>query len=131
MGGHIMEEGSPNHLSSRKPSLAAKNKKKKLDILCWQIFHPCHGKKQEVMVKAFKNLYDKGYRDWQLHLVGGLGREPSSVRFMEDLRKPHGIIPFSFMSTRPEKNWKKYCWLRRYTGMRPDMAKTGRRIPLN
>jgi glycosyltransferase involved in cell wall biosynthesis len=55
-----------------------------------------HGKKQEVMVKAFKNLYDKGYRDWQLHLVGGLGREPSSVRFMEDLRKTSRNYPVFF-----------------------------------
>jgi len=46
-----------------------------------------HGKRQDVLIEAFRKLYDRGFRDWELHLVGGMGTEPSSVRFMNTLKK--------------------------------------------
>lgn len=45
-----------------------------------------HGKKQEVMIEAFKRLCDSGVKDWQLHLAGGLGSEPSSQKYATHLK---------------------------------------------
>jgi len=55
-----------------------------------------HGKKQEVLVEAFKKLYNKGYKDWQLHLVGGVGNEPSSIEFVKYLKKQTAGYPIYF-----------------------------------
>lgn len=63
-----------------------------------------HGKKQEVMIKAFKQLYDLGYKNWQLHLAGGVGNEPSSLEFVNYLEKEAKGYPifFHFNSSRKE-----------------------------
>lgn len=55
-----------------------------------------HGKKQEIMIEAFKQLYDQGFKDWELHLAGGLGNEPTSVEFMEHLKKSAAGYPIFF-----------------------------------
>lgn len=64
------------------------NKIKKEKIICsvGRFFTLGHGKKQEILIKAFKKLYDSGYTNWQLHLVGGLGNEPTSIEFVKKLR---------------------------------------------
>jgi glycosyltransferase involved in cell wall biosynthesis len=57
-----------------------------------------HGKKQEVMIEAFKRLTEAVKKTegrgtasvengLQLHLIGGIGNEPSSIRFIEKLKK--------------------------------------------
>ncbi len=104
-----------------------------------------HGKKQEVMIEAFKQLYDKlnpksetlnpnqipkskiqisnkpenqlsrnqelttndcqlTTNKVQLHLIGGVGSEPSSLRFVEQLKKMANGYPiyFHFNITRKE-----------------------------
>lgn len=45
-----------------------------------------HGKKQEVMIEAFKKLCNKTGKKWELHFVGGLGDEPSSIDFFQKLK---------------------------------------------
>jgi len=45
-----------------------------------------HGKKQEVMINAFKKLIDQGLSNWELHLAGGLGDEPSSQKYASYLQ---------------------------------------------
>ncbi len=55
-----------------------------------------HGKKQEVLIEAFKKLYDKGNRSWELHLVGGLGDEPSSIEFFKYLKENSKGYPIFF-----------------------------------
>lgn len=63
-----------------------------------------HGKKQEVMIRAFKDLYDRGYKNWELHLVGGLGQEPTSIKFADFLKKEAEGYPvfFHFNASRKE-----------------------------
>jgi len=91
-----------------------------------------HGKKQEVMIEAFKQLYDKlnpkskilnpkkivqnskfqissklanqVTNNLQLHLIGGVGNEPSSIRFVEHLKEMTKGYPiyFHFNTTRSE-----------------------------
>lgn len=74
------------------------NQDKKKNWICsvGRFFTLGHGKKQEIMIKAFKELYDKGYKDWQLHLVGGVGKEPSSLRFVEQLKETTKGYPVFF-----------------------------------
>ncbi len=82
------------------------NKYPKKNIICTvgRFFTLGHGKKQEVMVRAFKQIYDKGYKDWELHLVGGVGQEPSSREFVERLVEESNGYPifFHFNASRKE-----------------------------
>jgi len=64
------------------------SKIKKQNKICsvGRFFTLGHGKKQEIMVKAFKELCDNGLEGWELHLAGGLGNEASSQNFMKELK---------------------------------------------
>lgn len=55
-----------------------------------------HGKKQEILIEAFKRIYNKGKRNWELHLVGGLGDEPSSIEFFQYLKDKSKGYPIFF-----------------------------------
>lgn len=55
-----------------------------------------HGKKQEIMIDAFKILSDKTDKKWELHLVGGLGDEPSSIEFFKKLKEMAKKYPIFF-----------------------------------
>ncbi|MDO8610354.1 MAG: glycosyltransferase [bacterium] len=63
-----------------------KIKKEKMICSVGRFFTLGHGKKQEVMIEAFKKIYDSGHTDWQLHLVGGLSNEPSSIELAKKLK---------------------------------------------
>lgn len=64
----------------------SKHKKKNWICSVGRFFTLGHGKKQEVMIEAFKKLYDLGFKDWELHLAGGLGSEQSSIEFFQQLK---------------------------------------------
>lgn len=57
-----------------------------------------HGKKQEMLIETFKKLYDKNRnrKKWELHLVGGLGDEPSSIEFFRYLKDKSKGYPVFF-----------------------------------
>ncbi len=62
-----------------------------------------HGKKQEILIEAFKELYSvlstndpRLTTDLQLHLVGGVGTEPSSIRYIEQLKEMAKGYPIFF-----------------------------------
>lgn len=78
-----------------------------------------HGKKQEILIEAFKLIYDnkilkpgdlkqdfsaekqsfsssRKYANWELHLVGGLGDEPSSLEFFQYLKEKSKGYPIYF-----------------------------------
>jgi len=55
-----------------------------------------HGKKQEIMIRAFKLFYDAGFKSWSLHLVGGVGNEPGSLHFLNTLIKKSEGYPIHF-----------------------------------
>lgn len=73
-------------------------KVKKKNWICsvGRFFTLGHGKKQEVMIEAFKKLCDRKGRNWQLHLVGGLGDEHSSIEFFKYLREKSKGYPIFF-----------------------------------
>lgn len=74
------------------------SKIKKENFICsvGRFFTLGHGKKQEILVQAFKKLYHQGFKDWQLHLIGGVGDEPSSIRFFQYLKKQSKGYPIYF-----------------------------------
>lgn len=88
-------------LSPPVPLLSNQYKKMKYKKRNWicsvgRFFTLGHGKKQEVLVDAFKKLYDQGKNDWELHLVGGLGDEPSSLEFFKYLKENAKDYPIFF-----------------------------------
>lgn len=74
------------------------DKLKKKDWICsvGRFFTLGHGKKQEVMIEAFKKLCDRKGKNWELHLVGGLGDEHSSNEFFKYLRERAKGYPIFF-----------------------------------
>lgn len=71
-------------------------KKKKWICSVGRFFMLGHGKKQEILIKAFKKLYDLGNRDWELHLCGGISTEESSLDFLERLKTEVNSYPVFF-----------------------------------
>ena len=81
------------------------SKIKKENWLCnvGRFFTLGHGKKQEVLVEAFKKLYNQGYKNWQLHLIGGVGNEPGTLEFVKYLKKQAKGYPIYFHFDIPRK----------------------------
>lgn len=71
-------------------------KKKKWICSVGRFFKLGHGKKQDALIKAFKKFHDSGHKDWQLHLVGGIGNDSVSVEIIEGLRKESENYPIFF-----------------------------------
>lgn len=71
---------------------------KKQNYICsvGRFFTLGHGKKQEIMIEAFKKLYDQGVNNWELHLAGGLGQEATSIGYAENLKKLSKNYPIYF-----------------------------------
>lgn len=61
-----------------------------------RFFTKGHGKKQEIMIEAFKKLYDQGLKNWELHLAGGIGSEPSSLEYLEKIKEISKNYPIVF-----------------------------------
>lgn len=73
-------------------------KQKKNNWICsvGRFFTLGHGKKQEILIEVFKKICDKNYQGWELHLVGGLGDEPSSIDFFKYLKEKSKGYPIFF-----------------------------------
>jgi len=52
-----------------------------------------HGKKQEIMIEAFKKLCNQGLKNWELHLAGGLGLESTSQTYSKKLKEISNDYP--------------------------------------
>lgn len=74
----------------------AKEHKKNWIVNVGRFFTLGHGKRQEILISAFKKLYAKRHHDWQLHLAGGLGNEPTSLVFAAHLKKKAKGYPIFF-----------------------------------
>lgn len=74
----------------------SKYKKRNWIVSVGRFFTSGHGKKQEIMVEAFKKFYDQGHHDWELHLAGGLNNEPTSQDFMKKLKQAAQDYPIFF-----------------------------------
>jgi len=61
-----------------------------------RFFTSGHNKKQDVLINAFKKLYDQGQTNWELHLAGGLGTEASSIKYITQLKTMAKGYPIYF-----------------------------------
>jgi len=71
-------------------------KKKNYIISIGRFFTLGHGKKQEILIEAFKKIHKKQRTNWELHLVGGLGSEPTSQAFANHLKEISNGYPIFF-----------------------------------
>lgn len=72
------------------------SKKKNWICSVGRFFTLGHGKKQEVLIKAFKKFYHLGNNTWELHLVGGLSDESSNIDYFNKLKSLAKGYPIFF-----------------------------------
>lgn len=80
--------------------------KKKWICSIGRFFTTGHGKKQEILIQAFKKFSDRGYGNWELHLIGGVDQDKKSQEFIEKLKREakgypifiHNNIPYKKMA---------------------------------
>lgn len=72
------------------------NKKKNWVCSVGRFFTLGHGKKQEILIQAFKRFYDLGNSDWKLHLIGGLANDPSNIDYLYKLKSLAEGYPIHF-----------------------------------
>jgi glycosyltransferase involved in cell wall biosynthesis len=85
----------PVDLIFKKNKINFENKK---NYICsvGRFFTKGHGKKQEIMIEAFKQLCNQGLKNWELHLAGGIGSEPSSIEYIEKIKEISAGYPIIF-----------------------------------
>ncbi len=72
------------------------NKKRNWICSVGRFFTLGHGKKQEILIQAFKKFYDLGNYDWELHLMGGLANDPSNIDYLNKLKSLAEGYPIFF-----------------------------------
>jgi GT2 family glycosyltransferase len=73
------------------------NHKDNIIINVGRFFASGHNKKQDIMVKAFIEMYNQGWaRDWKLVLVGRKHADPESSRFVQSLEVVAKGYPIEF-----------------------------------
>lgn len=72
------------------------NKKKNWICSVGRFFTLGHGKKQEILIQAFKRFYDLDNYDWELHLTGGLANDPSNIDYLNKLKSLAEGYPIYF-----------------------------------
>ena len=70
-------------------------KKEKIILSVGRFFLYPHNKKQDILVKVFKNMVDEGLEDWKLVLAGGLS-EDSGKDYVTKLKKDAASYPIVF-----------------------------------
>ncbi len=83
-------------------------KKKKIILGVGRFEQTMHTKRQDVLIKAFKKLVKKGYKDWQLVLIGGSLGEPSKNKLLSSLKKEAKGYPIKFLVNASFADLKKY-----------------------
>lgn len=72
------------------------DKKKNWICSVGRFFTLGHGKKQEILIRAFKRFYDLGNNSWELHLVGGLANDSSNIDYFHKLKSLAAEYPIYF-----------------------------------
>lgn len=62
------------------------NKKNNWICSVGRFFTLGHGKKQEILIQAFKKFYDGGNSSWKLHLIGGLANDSDNIDYFNKLK---------------------------------------------
>lgn len=82
----------------------ALSKRAKRIVSIGRFFTLGHGKKQEVLIEAFKKLHKyQKYHEWELHFIGGVSEEPTSLEFINKLQVSAKGYPIFFHFNAPRK----------------------------
>ena len=72
------------------------SKKERRIVSVGRFFTLGHGKKQEILIKAFKKIYNLGFTDWRLDLIGGVDVDYISKKLIQYLEKRAKGYPIYF-----------------------------------
>jgi len=71
--------------------------KERVVLSVGRFFASGHSKRHDVMIQAFRELYDRGHRDWALHLAGSLHRDyAADVKYFERVSRLAQGYPVHF-----------------------------------
>ena len=70
--------------------------KRPLIVSTGRFFVGGHSKRQDVLVEAFRTLVATGVQDWQLHLVGNVGRTPADLAYFAKVQEIAQGLPITF-----------------------------------
>ena len=84
-----------------------KIKKKNQILSVGRFFTLGHSKKQEIMIYAFKKMCDRGLKNWELHLAGGLTSDTSCQEFVTRLKQDAQGYPIIFHFNKSRKEIEK------------------------
>ncbi len=75
--------------------------KRKQIISVGRFFRGSHNKKHLVMIRAFRELCDRGLRGWSYHLVGGTHPEPDDQAYLREVRAAAAGYPVEVLCDLP------------------------------
>lgn len=75
--------------------------KKNIIVNIGRFFVTGHCKKQLDMVRVFKKLIDKGYRNWELHFVGSIAESEIHQKYFETCKEEAASYPVFFHNNAP------------------------------
>jgi len=91
-------------------------KKDNIIIAVGRFEQSMQAKRQDVLIKAFRQMVDEGLKDWQLVLVGGSLQEPAENQFLKQLKdqakgyKIKFLVNASFPTLRQFYSKAKIFW---------------------
>jgi len=80
-------------------------KKKKMILSVGRFFGYSKVKKHEILIKAFKNIFSKGLKEWSLHIAGGASAE--DLDYVKELKKISNGYPIYFYPNSSFSNLQK------------------------
>ncbi|MFH1601745.1 MAG: glycosyltransferase [Candidatus Shapirobacteria bacterium] len=72
-------------------------KKKNIILGVGRFEQTMQAKRQDILIKAFSQLYKRGYKDWKLVLAGGSLGNPENNHFLKSLKKQALGLPVEFL----------------------------------
>jgi hypothetical protein len=86
----------PVNLLSNHSSLKLRIARKNWICSIGRFFTLGHGKKQEILIEAFKKLFNSGLMNYELHLAGGAFDDEKTTEYLTYLRELAGRYPIFF-----------------------------------
>lgn len=80
--------------------------KRNIILSVGRFFPGSHNKKHDVLIDAFKDLRRKGFKNWELHLVGGRTPVPGTDGYIRELRSKAEGEPVHFHIDAPSESLK-------------------------
>jgi glycosyltransferase involved in cell wall biosynthesis len=72
------------------------NTKQPMILSVGRFFSGGHSKRQDVLVRAFREMCDAGLRGWELHLAGAVHRDAQNAQYFDSIRTAGRDYPIVF-----------------------------------